>query len=572
MASKPVISLLLTAHREGLVAHKTMLSLFDAAKPLGEQDAPYEILVHIDNGDDATSGYFARYDNDPRISVFHNHFGDLGMSRNFLAQQARGTYVAFLDADDLVSPNWLVTALDLLVASPDEVIVHPAAVLIFQHSGGSAPVLWLQNPSNDKWLDTQIMLGHNRWAAVYATTRELVCRLPYQPTGKGIGYEDWSFNTQTVAAGVRHAAAPDTVMFYRKRNNSLLQQSDQQHVLQPYCDLFDIMQINNHQPEALPPSSDLAQVSRNRPLPLRIASTMVRLVARQPLLRRVVRRPYELLVRGRRLRQLRDRVPPYVVNAWAKMNAIERQLYPTLGTLFAVTQFQPDDPTMGQIFQQLVRPLNTLPDYVFLVPCLAPSDVIQALLNYLWALKQTRPDWAVAVIGTVPSLNDSAVELPDDVSYLDFGNLTAGLADHERDILMSRLIVQMRTTRWHIINSEEAYRWMSRHARYVTGHGYTVNVSVFPQTVAQPTDGPVDTEYDDPLLIDIYPLVNKILTNSEAFAQEIVGRNGFASSRCIGHSMPTEADRNESSDNGIWRRFVDEIRTDLDDSDPPRAK
>ena len=92
-----------TAHNEGLVAHKTMRSILEATKRLEEKKISYEILIHIDNGDQITKDYFKRYAKMPNVVIYENNFGDPGPSRNFLAQKASGEYLTFLDGDDLMS-------------------------------------------------------------------------------------------------------------------------------------------------------------------------------------------------------------------------------------------------------------------------------------------------------------------------------------------------------------------------------------------------------------------------------------------------------------------------------------
>jgi len=517
-----------------------MLSVFRAAEPLGEQGIPYEILVHIDNGDAATSGYFDRYVNDSRVQIFHNQFGDLGLSRNFLAANAKGRYLSFLDADDLISQNWLLRGLDLLDTASEDTIVHPAAILSFYHSSGASPVLWLQQPSFDLQLDAKILLGNNRWAAVYIAPSETVRRFPYQPTANGIGYEDWSFNSATVAARIRHAIAPETVMFYRKREASLLVQSGTQRVMQPYCDLFKVLHADGGQdthPGSLDPVLPAAPAI---PLRVRVTSAARRFVSDKPLLRRAVRRPYEALVRKRRIAQLEERVPRYVVDAWADMNSIERQLYPTLGTLFDTIRYDPDNTVLGDRYQHLVACVATLPDYVFFVPWIVPGGADQWLLNYVAAIQEIHPDWNLAVIGTLSAENPWRKKLPANVPFLDFGKAAVGLDDYQRDLLMSRLIVQLGAKRLHIINSEVAYSWANRHQTFLISHGYTVDVSVFCYTVISGTDGKGKSGFDDPLLRDIYPVVNNVFTDNAAFINDLIELDGLEPSRCKVHYTPAD--------------------------------
>ena len=102
------VSVVITAHNEGILAHKTMLSVLRAVSQLEESNVSYEILVHIDNGTPDTKRYFERYKKEDKVSILYNEFGDLSKSRNFTIQQAKGEYIALADADDLYSENWLI--------------------------------------------------------------------------------------------------------------------------------------------------------------------------------------------------------------------------------------------------------------------------------------------------------------------------------------------------------------------------------------------------------------------------------------------------------------------------------
>ena len=63
------LTVAITAHNEGLVAHKTMRSILEATKKLEEKNISYEILIHIDNGDQITKDYFQRYKDNPIVEI-----------------------------------------------------------------------------------------------------------------------------------------------------------------------------------------------------------------------------------------------------------------------------------------------------------------------------------------------------------------------------------------------------------------------------------------------------------------------------------------------------------------------
>ena len=58
MSERICFSIVITAHNEGLLAHKTILSVLSAFEGLKEEGISTEIIIHIDNGDKETKDYF----------------------------------------------------------------------------------------------------------------------------------------------------------------------------------------------------------------------------------------------------------------------------------------------------------------------------------------------------------------------------------------------------------------------------------------------------------------------------------------------------------------------------------
>ena len=63
----------------------------------------------LDRGDQETRRYIDVFPIQ-RHRVIEIDVGDLGSARNFGATHATGKYIAYLDADDLFSPQWLMLA------------------------------------------------------------------------------------------------------------------------------------------------------------------------------------------------------------------------------------------------------------------------------------------------------------------------------------------------------------------------------------------------------------------------------------------------------------------------------
>lgn len=70
---------------------------------LGKNKVSYEIIVHIDNGDERARDYLARYKDELSLNIFENSFGCPSLSRNFAVEQANRKYVCLMDGDDLFS-------------------------------------------------------------------------------------------------------------------------------------------------------------------------------------------------------------------------------------------------------------------------------------------------------------------------------------------------------------------------------------------------------------------------------------------------------------------------------------
>ena len=89
----------------------------------------YEVIVVDDGSTDDTPAYLAGLGN--RVTVFRQANAGPGIARNNGANNARGTYLAFLDSDDLWFPWTLQTVADL-IAKHDQPSLISAGLVLFQ--------------------------------------------------------------------------------------------------------------------------------------------------------------------------------------------------------------------------------------------------------------------------------------------------------------------------------------------------------------------------------------------------------------------------------------------------------
>ena len=92
---------------------------------LGQEAVPLEVLVCDDGSRDGTLALVeAMAQADSRIRVFKNEANrGISRTRNRLVREARGEYIAWLDADDLALPGRLAAQMGFLDAHPEVVLV-----------------------------------------------------------------------------------------------------------------------------------------------------------------------------------------------------------------------------------------------------------------------------------------------------------------------------------------------------------------------------------------------------------------------------------------------------------------
>lgn len=219
--ASPSVSVIVTGHREGALAHHTMRSVAHAVADAKAHGLDVELVCALDRADDSTrdfftealgaSGYFVGLCGTSLIEVDH---GDPGLARNAAVEVARGRFVAVMDADNLISSNWLVAAVAQLNDDPNTTVVHPEHLITF----GARHVIWPQIPSDAPGFQIGAFYAFNYWDSCSLAARDLYRTYPYQPSGSTFGPEDWHWNTVTAAGGVRHTVAPETALFYRVKH------------------------------------------------------------------------------------------------------------------------------------------------------------------------------------------------------------------------------------------------------------------------------------------------------------------------------------------------------------------
>jgi hypothetical protein len=225
------ITVAITAHSETVVAGPTMRSAETAIRAAEAEGFNVERMIGLDAASEECRAYFTQ----PAFAAWKSlelDRSDIGKTRNALVEIATGRWIAFLDADDLFSENWLVEAAKRLSRAEranDRVIVHPELNWIFDNDA----FVFTKPAQDDPFFTPYYFYFFNYYDALCMAPRAANLQVPYRhyDIPRGFAFEDWAWNVETMAAGWRHEVAKNTVIFKRRRDMSLIVESDRRRTI-----------------------------------------------------------------------------------------------------------------------------------------------------------------------------------------------------------------------------------------------------------------------------------------------------------------------------------------------------
>jgi len=232
------VSLVLALHREGPLLRRSLLSLREAAAHSRAHGISTELVATLDRADEPTRQVLRDFGADgfDAWTVIETDHGSLGPSRNSGIERASGRFIKTADGDDLISLNSITAMCRVAEKAGPGQIVFPQFLYAFGQTSHCWEYFPLEKVTPLAFLDT-----HPYISRVFAH-RTIFQTLRYADVSSksGYAYEDWHFNAECVAQGLGMTIASDTILFYRQRSGSLLEEANSNSTRQiPPCTLFD---------------------------------------------------------------------------------------------------------------------------------------------------------------------------------------------------------------------------------------------------------------------------------------------------------------------------------------------
>lgn len=238
---KITLAIVIISHNEGQIAGRTMRSLIKATEKLETERIDYQFFVNIDKGDRKTVDFFKDVMKDLNGKIYHTNYGDPGLARNSIIRKTKSEYIAIIDADDMVSSNWLSEGLKKVMSVKKPILAHPEVEVRFDEEKICSVDERVEY--DDNWHETLALIEGNRWCSVVIGRREFFIRNPYSTSRRGFGYEDYYFNCSAVADGIKQVVVKNTMAFCLQKKGSVSDMTHENNMVLPCNELFDLKRL-----------------------------------------------------------------------------------------------------------------------------------------------------------------------------------------------------------------------------------------------------------------------------------------------------------------------------------------
>jgi len=219
------VSVILNMHKEAPYLRATLLSLEASANVARNVGISCELIAVFDRSDEVTKTIFqnTQLPAFEKIKTTEVDFGSLGLARNAGIELACGKFIWTSDGDDLVSRNAISTLHHTACTFPNS-----KCVVFIEYLVAFGNQFHVVKYFDGSLLTVADFVYQHSFVSRIFLQRSVFETLCYSDLriSTGYAYEDWELNARLRYFGYEFLIAPDTIFFYRQRNDSLLKKAN----------------------------------------------------------------------------------------------------------------------------------------------------------------------------------------------------------------------------------------------------------------------------------------------------------------------------------------------------------
>jgi glycosyltransferase involved in cell wall biosynthesis len=542
----PDISVIITAHHEGRLSHRSARSAQRAARFARAAGIEVEIIGVLDCPSEETLTYFAEWE-EIFEKVTRIEVRDPGLARNHGVGIASGRYIAFLNAGDLFSENWLARAFHLVVEnSATRLVLHPELNVYF-----SREEVYVETTIDSDGADYSPLelMQFNPWTSRSFVSRDFFLdgNVYAAASGGGFGHQNWLWNCEVIGNGAVHRFVPATAHFIRLSRD---QATPREQTFGP-SKLFHrsvfrtlvaagspppILNTKQNEPAGSPNRSNSvegAASTRSRSLfRRRLKNGMLGLMRPWPRLIQfcvdingAVRNYWTPPVNPSRPRPLAD--CEWLAQEWTRIHQVDTELFPTSTVVEKLDRRAVPRSTISCHYPELEELIGDSPTHVYLLPWLMRGGADIEAIEFMTAVRKANSRSRIACILTEDCDSPWLTKLPVEIRVIELGKLLRGFSANEKASILLRLLIQKRPRVIHNINSALGYKLFTKNGSALASQS-NLFASLFGFEFLPNGELGGYAVWD---LSDCLDYLSRALTDSRWFADRLCDMYGFQRSR-----------------------------------------